>query len=292
MTAYASLVPLSQDQGLAHYMHKIKRFPILEPEEEYHLAQRWRTHQDRGAAHRLVTSHLRLVAKISMSFRGYGLPMNEVISEGTIGLMQAVKRFDPEKGVRLATYAMWWIKASIQEFVLRSWSLVRLGTTAAQKRLFFGLKRAKRKIDALDDHALRADQIAHIASELKVSSDDVITMNARLSGDTSLNASVREEGGELQDFLKTPEQSQEESLVEREEASLRTSLLAKALEGLSPRERAIFRARRLADPAQTLEDLSIEHGISRERVRQIEARAFEKVQGVVMDGTKLLEGPK
>jgi RNA polymerase sigma-32 factor len=280
--ASAALPMLSSEGGLARYLDEIKRFPMLEPQQEYMLAKRWREHGDREAAHQLVTSHLRLVAKIAMGYRGYGLPMSEVVSEGNVGLMQAVKRFEPERGFRLATYAMWWIKASIQEYILRSWSLVKMGTTANQKKLFFNLRRAKSRISALDEGDLRPDQVKLIATKLGVTEQDVVDMNRRLGGDASLNAPLREQGeGEWQDWLVDDDDNQEHKLVESEEASNRHAALVDALGVLNPRERRIFEARRLADDPMTLEDLSTEFGVSRERVRQIEVRAFEKVQGAV-----------
>ena len=280
--ASAALPMLSSEGGLARYLDEIKRFPMLEPQEEFMLAKRWRERGDREAAHRLVTSHLRLVAKIAMGYRGYGLPMSEVVSEGNVGLMQAVKRFEPERGFRLATYAMWWIKASIQEYILRSWSLVKMGTTANQKKLFFNLRRAKSRISALDDGDLRPDQVKQIATKLGVTEQDVVDMNRRLGGDASLNAPLREQGeGEWQDWLVDDETDQEHKLVETEEASNRHEALVDALSVSNPRERRIFEARRLADEPMTLEDLSAEFGVSRERVRQIEVRAFEKVQNAV-----------
>ena len=280
--ASAALPMLSTEGGLARYLDEIKRFPMLEPQQEYMLAKRWREHGDREAAHQLVTSHLRLVAKIAMGYRGYGLPMSEVVSEGNVGLMQAVKRFEPERGFRLATYAMWWIKASIQEYILRSWSLVKMGTTANQKKLFFNLRRAKSRISALDEGDLRPDQVSQIATKLGVSEQDVVDMNRRLSGDASLNAPLREQGeGEWQDWLVDDEDNQEHKLVENEEATNRHEALVDALSVLNPRERRIFEARRLAEEPMTLEDLSAEFGVSRERVRQIEVRAFEKVQSAV-----------
>jgi len=280
--ATAALPILSSEGGLARYLDEIKKFPMLEPQQEYMLAKRWREHGDREAAHQLVTSHLRLVAKIAMGYRGYGLPMSEVVSEGNVGLMQAVKRFEPERGFRLATYAMWWIKASIQEYILRSWSLVKMGTTANQKKLFFNLRRAKSRISALDEGDLRPDQVKQIAVKLGVTEQDVVDMNRRLSGDASLNAPLREQGeGEWQDWLVDDEDSQEHKLVEAEEASNRHDALVDALTVLNPRERRIFEARRLAEDPMTLEDLSAEFGVSRERVRQIEVRAFEKVQNAV-----------
>ncbi len=280
--ASAALPILSSEGGLARYLDEIKKFPMLEPQQEYMLAKRWREHGDREAAHQLVTSHLRLVAKIAMGYRGYGLPMSEVVSEGNVGLMQAVKRFEPERGFRLATYAMWWIKASIQEYILRSWSLVKMGTTANQKKLFFNLRRAKSRISALDEGDLRPDQVKQIAVKLGVTEQDVVDMNRRLGGDASLNAPLREQGeGEWQDWLVDDEDNQEHKLVEAEEASNRHDALTDALAVLNPRERRIFEARRLAEDPMTLEDLSAEFGVSRERVRQIEVRAFEKVQNAV-----------
>jgi len=272
------------DGGLTRYLEEIRRFPMLQPQEEYMLAKRYHEHADPKAAHKLVTSHLRLVAKIAMGYRGYGLPIGEVISEGNVGLMQAVKRFEPERGFRLATYAMWWIKASIQEYVLRSWSLVKMGTTANQKRLFFNLRKMKSKIQALDDGDLSPDQVKQIATKLQVSEDEVISMNRRLSGDTSLNAPLRAsegESGEWQDWLVDTSDNQEEILIEQDELESRRSMLDQAMETLNDRERRIFRARRLAEDPITLEELSGEFGISRERVRQIEVRAFEKVQAAV-----------
>jgi RNA polymerase sigma-32 factor len=280
--ASAALPILASEGGLARYLDEIKRFPMLEPQQEYMLAKRWREQGDREAAHQLVTSHLRLVAKIAMGYRGYGLPMSEVVSEGNVGLMQAVKRFEPERGFRLATYAMWWIKASIQEYILRSWSLVKMGTTANQKKLFFNLRRAKSRISALDEGDLRPDQVKQIATKLGVTEQDVVDMNRRLGGDASLNAPLREQGeGEWQDWLVDDEDNQEHKLVEAEEASNRHDALIDALGVLNARERRIFEARRLADDPMTLEDLSAEFGVSRERVRQIEVRAFEKVQNAV-----------
>lgn len=266
---------------------------MLEPAEEFTLAKSWRDEGDREAAHRLVTSHLRLVAKIAMGYRGYGLPISEVVSEGNVGLMQAVKRFDPDKGFRLATYAMWWIKAAIQEYILRSWSLVKMGTTANQKKLFFNLRKAKGRISALDEGDLRPDQVQQIATSLGVPTQDVIDMNRRLSGDTSLNAPLREEGeGEWQDWLVDNSPSQETVLAREEEGRNRLSALRDALGVLNPRERRIFEARRLADDPITLEDLSGEFGVSRERVRQIEVRAFEKVQEAVKRNLATRELPR
>lgn len=275
---------VSGDGGLTRYLEEIRRFPMLEPQEEYMLAKRYLEHSDPKAAHRLVTSHLRLVAKIAMGYRGYGLPIGEVISEGNVGLMQAVKRFEPERGFRLATYAMWWIKASIQEYILRSWSLVKMGTTANQKRLFFNLRKVKSKIQALDDGDLRPDQVTEIATRLNVTEAEVISMNRRLSGDASLNAPIRAtegESGEWQDWLVDTSSSQEQILIEQDELENRRSMLTGAMASLNDRERRIFEARRLSDDPVTLEDLSTEFGISRERVRQIEVRAFEKVQDSV-----------
>ena len=279
--ARAATLPIpSAESGLTRYLEEIRRFPMLEPQDEYMFAKRWREHGDRDAAHRLVTSHLRLVAKIAMGYRGYGLPISEVISEGNVGLMQAVKRFEPEKGFRLATYAMWWIKAAIQEYILRSWSLVKMGTTANQKKLFFNLRKAKSKISALEEGDLRPDQVKIIARRLGVTEQDVVDMNRRLGGDVSLNAPIREEGdsGEWQDWLVDEISDQETRLAESEESSNRRKALGDALTVLNDRERRIFEARRLADDPITLEDLASEFGVSRERVRQIEVRAFEKLQ--------------
>jgi RNA polymerase sigma-32 factor len=269
--------------GLTRYLEEIRRFPMLEPNEEYMLAKRWQEHQDSEAAQKLVTSHLRLVARIAMGYRGYGLPIGEVISEGNVGLMQAVKRFEPDKGFRLATYAMWWIRASIQEYILRSWSLVKMGTTAAQKKLFFNLRRVKGQLQALEEGDLRPDQVKAIAKRLGVPEVDVVSMNRRLGGDTSLNAPVRadSESGEWQDWLVDDTPDQEERLAESEEFGQRKAFLATALTSLNDRERRIFEARRLAEDPATLEDLSAEFGVSRERIRQIEVRAFEKVQKAV-----------
>jgi RNA polymerase sigma-32 factor len=278
----AALPLIAGESGLSRYLAEIKRFPMLEPQEEYMLAKRWREHGDREAAHKLVTSHLRLVAKIAMGYRGYGLPIGEVISEGNVGLMQAVRRFEPDKGFKLATYAMWWIRASIQEYILRSWSLVKMGTTASQKKLFFNLRKAKSRISALDEGDLRDDQVEIIATRLGVAKQEVVDMNRRLGGDASLNAPLREDGeGEWQDWLVDDSASQESVLVDREETDTRLNALKNALRVLNPRERRIFEARRLADDPVTLEELSTEFGVSRERVRQIEVRAFEKVQAAV-----------
>ena len=284
MANRASQPAFTAEGGLSRYLAEIRRFPMLEPQEEFMLAKRWREHDDRDAAHRLVTSHLRLVAKIAMGYRGYGLPIGEVISEGNVGLMQAVKKFEPERGFRLATYAMWWIKASIQEYILRSWSLVKMGTTANQKRLFFNLRKVKSKIQALDDGDLNPEQVHEIATRLNVSEAEVVSMNRRLSGDASLNAPIRAsegESGEWQDWLVDDSSNQEEMLVEQDELENRRTMLAGALDVLNDRERRIFEARRLAEDPMTLEELSSEFDISRERVRQIEVRAFEKVQDAV-----------
>src|SRR4051812_7794800 len=269
------------ETGLSHYLAEIRKFPMLAPDEEYMLAKRYKEHDDRDAAHRLVTSHLRLVAKIAMGYRGYGLPIGEVISEGNVGLMQAVKKFDPDKGFRLATYAMWWIRASIQEYILRSWSLVKMGTTAAQKKLFFNLRKAKSEIEALQEGDLRPDQVSQIATKLGVLDAEVISMNRRLAGgDASLNAPMRADGeSEWQDWLvDTDTPSQETVIADTQEKSLRMSLLEEAMTELSDRERHILTERRLKDEPTTLEDLAGQYGVSRERVRQIEVRAFEKLQ--------------
>jgi RNA polymerase sigma-32 factor len=290
--ATATMPVLSAEGGLSRYLDEIRKFPMLEPNEEYMLAKRWREHGDRDAAHRLVTSHLRLVAKIAMGYRGYGLPIGEVVSEGNVGLMQAVKRFEPEKGFRLATYAMWWIKASIQEYILRSWSLVKMGTTANQKKLFFNLRKAKAKIDALGEGDLKPDQVKTIATRLGVTERDVVDMNRRLGGDASLNTPMREDGeGEWQDWLVDEETGQENRFIESEESGNRLSALRDALDVLNPRERRIFEARRLLDEPITLEELSEEFGVSRERVRQIEVRAFEKVQEAVKKALVARETP-
>jgi RNA polymerase sigma-32 factor len=266
---------------------------MLEPQEEFMLAKRWREHGDRDAAHKLVTSHLRLVAKIAMGYRGYGLPISEVISEGNVGLMQAVKRFEPDKGFRLATYAMWWIKAAIQEYILRSWSLVKMGTTANQKKLFFNLRKAKSRISALEEGDMRPDQVKIIAKRLGVTEQDVIEMNRRLGGDASLNAPIREDGdsGEWMDWLVDDSASQESRLAESEQSDNRHKALGAALTVLNDRERRIFEARRLADEPITLEELADEFGVSRERVRQIEVRAFEKVQKAVKNNIASMENP-
>jgi RNA polymerase sigma-32 factor len=293
MARTATLPHRTAESGLSRYLEEIRRFPMLEPQEEFMLAKRWREHGDREAAHRLVTSHLRLVAKIAMGYRGYGLPISEVISEGNVGLMQGVKRFDPDKGFRLATYAMWWIRAAIQEYILRSWSLVKMGTTANQKKLFFNLRKAKSKIAALQEGDLRPDQVQIIAKRLGVTDKDVIDMNRRLGGDASLNAPIRndDEAGEWQDWLTEDSASQETTLAEGEESVNRHRALVSALTVLSGRERRIFEARRLADNPITLEELAHEFGVSRERVRQIEVRAFEKVQDAVKSRIAEIEAP-
>jgi len=293
MARTAALPIMTAEGGLTRYLEEIRRFPMLEPQEEFMLAKSWREHGDRDAAHKLVTSHLRLVAKIAMGYRGYGLPISEVVSEGNVGLMQAVKRFEPDKGFRLATYAMWWIKASIQEYILRSWSLVKMGTTANQKKLFFNLRKAKSKISALQEGDLRPDQVAIIAKRLGVTTQDVIDMNRRLGGDASLNAPIREDGdsGEWQDWLADNSESQETVMAAHEELDNRRKALSSALGVLNDRERRIFEARRLTDDPVTLEELAEEFGVSRERVRQIEVRAFEKVQKAVKNKVSAMETP-
>jgi len=290
----AALPAVSAEGGLSRYLQEIRKFPMLEPQQEFMLAKSWREHGDRESAHKLVTSHLRLVAKIAMGYRGYGLPIGEIISEGNVGLMQAVKRFEPDKGFRLATYAMWWIRASIQEYILRSWSLVKMGTTAAQKRLFFNLRKAKSRISALEEGDLKPEHLKQIADRLNVTEQEVIDMNRRLSGDASLNAPIRADGdaGEWQDWLVDDRANQETILAEGEELDNRRDALKSALSVLNERERRIFEARRLAEEPITLEQLAVEFGVSRERVRQIEVRAFEKVQQAVVDGMRKLETPK
>lgn len=281
MSDYARLPAPSPEQGLNRYLQEIRRFPMLEPEEEYMLAKRWVDHQDTGAAHRLVTSHLRLAAKIAMGYRGYGLPQAEVISEANVGLMQAVKRFDPEKGFRLATYAMWWIRASIQEYILRSWSMVKLGTTSAQKKLFFNLRKAKARIGAIEEGDLRPENVRQLANDLSVSESEVVEMNRRLAGsDASLNVTVGgEEGsGSWQDWLEDEDADQAGAYAERDEFEARQAMLLEAMDVLNERERVVLSERRLAEPAVTLEELSERFGVSRERIRQIEVRAFEKLQ--------------
>src|SRR6202161_4086749 len=294
MAQTAALPILSGETGLTRYLEEIRRFPMLEPQEEFMLAKSWREHGDRDAAHRLVTSHLRLVAKIAMGYRGYGLPISEVISEGNVGLMQAVKRFEPEKGFRLATYAMWWIKAAIQEYILRSWSLVKMGTTANQKKLFFNLRKAKSRISALEEGDMRPDQVKLIAKRLGVTEQDVIDMNRRLGGDASLNAPIREDGdsGEWMDWLVDDGVSQESRLAESEQSENRHKALGDALTVLNDRERRIFEARRRAGETRPLDELAEAFGAPRERGRQIEVRAFEKVQKAVKASIAHIETPQ
>ncbi|MDD8022611.1 MAG: RNA polymerase sigma factor RpoH [Paracoccaceae bacterium] len=284
MTSYANLPAPSPEQGLNRYLQEIRKFPLLEPEEEYMLAKAWVENQDATAAHRMVTSHLRLAAKIAMGYRGYGLPQAEVISEANVGLMQAVKRFDPEKGFRLATYAMWWIRAAIQEYILRSWSLVKLGTTSAQKKLFFNLRKAKSKIGAYEDGDLRPEHVAKIAHDLNVTEAEVVSMNRRLSGsDASLNAQVGAADGDgstqWQDWLEDEDADQAEAYAEADELDARRAMLVAAMDVLNDREKDILMQRRLRDEPVTLEELSAQYEVSRERIRQIEVRAFEKLQG-------------
>jgi RNA polymerase sigma-32 factor len=281
----ATIPAMSGEAGLNRYLAEIKKFPILAPEEEYMLAKRWTEHQDTDAAARLVNSHLRLVAKIAMGYRGYGLPVSELISEGNIGLMQGVKKFEPERGFRLATYAMWWIRASIQEFILRSWSLVKMGTTAAQKKLFFNLRRMKNQIEAFEDGDLKPEDVTKIATHLGVSEEDVISMNRRMAmgGDTSLNVPLREEGdGQWQDWLVDTEPLQDERVADAQESQVRHELLVEAMKALNDREKHILTERRLTDEPKTLEELSQVYDVSRERIRQIEVRAFEKLQKALM----------
>lgn len=283
MATYGNLPAPSPEQGLNRYLQEIRKFPLLEPEQEYMLAKAWADHEDSDAAHQLVTSHLRLAAKIAMGYRGYGLPQAEVISEANVGLMQAVKRFDPERGFRLATYAMWWIRASIQEYILRSWSLVKMGTTSAQKKLFFNLRKAKSKIGALEEGDLRPENVAQIATELNVTEKEVVDMNRRLSGgDASLNAQVGSGDGESsaqwQDWLEDTNANQAEAYAESEELDTRRQMLIDAMDALNEREKDILMERRLRDDPMTLEDLSSRYNVSRERIRQIEVRAFEKLQ--------------
>jgi len=282
MSNYKNLPAPSPENGLSRYLQEIRKFPMLEPEQEYMLAKRWIEEQDADAAHQMVTSHLRLAAKIAMGYRGYGLPQAEVISEANVGLMQAVKRFDPEKGFRLATYAMWWIRASIQEYILRSWSLVKMGTTSAQKKLFFNLRKAKSRIGALDEGDMHPDNVAKIAGDLGVSEAEVVSMNRRLSGgDASLNAMVSADGEssmEWQDWLEDEDADQAAEYESQDELSMRRDMLNSAMSGLNDRERDILTQRRLVDEVVTLEELSENYGVSRERVRQIEVRAFEKLQ--------------
>ena len=291
MSNYSNLPAPSPESGLSRYMQEIRRFPMLEPEEEYMLAKRWVEEQDTDAAHKMVTSHLRLAAKIAMGYRGYGLPQAEVISEANVGLMKAVKRFDPEKGFRLATYAMWWIRASIQEYILRSWSLVKMGTTSAQKKLFFNLRKAKSRIGALDEGDLHPDNVAKIANDLGVSEEEVVSMNRRLSGgDASLNAMVGsadgESSSEWQDWLEDTDADQASDYEHQDELEARRALLAQSMEALNEREQDILVKRRLSDDVVTLEELSEHYGVSRERIRQIEVRAFEKLQLKMRDLAK------
>jgi RNA polymerase sigma-32 factor len=281
----ATIPTLGSDASLNRYLSEIRKFPLLKPEEEYMLAKRYQEHGDPEAAARLVTSHLRLVAKIAMGYRGYGLPVSELISEGNIGLMQGVKKFEPDRGFRLATYAMWWIRASIQEFILRSWSLVKIGTTAAQKKLFFNLRRMKNQIEAFEDGDLHPDDVTKIATDLGVSEDDVVSMNRRMAmgGDTSLNVSMNEDGeGQWQDWLADEGPLQDERIADAQERDVRHDMLSAALDDLNDRERHILQERRLAEEPKTLEELSQVYGVSRERVRQIEVRAFEKLQRAML----------
>ena len=283
----ATLPILSGDSGLSRYLNEIKQFPILSAEEEFMLAKSYTEHGESEAAHKLVTSHLRLVAKIAMQYRGYGLPVADLISEGNLGLMRAVKKFEPDRGFRLSTYAMWWIKAAIQEYILRSWSLVKIGTTAGQKKLFFNLRRIKGQIQAIDDGDLKPEQVTQIATQLDVSEAEVISMNQRMAGnDRSLNVPLSRDGegsGEWQDWLEDDSEDQETTFAEHEEFSARKRLMLEAMQGLNEREQRILQARRLAEPPLTLEDLASEFGVSRERIRQIEVRAFEKLQKAVRD---------
>ena len=289
MGSTATVPMLSPEGGLTHYLAEIRKFPMLRPDQEMAYAKRWREHGDREAAYHLVTSHLRLVARIAMGYRGYGLPVADIISEGNVGLMHAVKRFEPERGFRLATYAMWWIKASIQEYILRSWSLVRIANSGAQKKLFFKLRRTKAEISALEDGDLRPEHASQIARRLGVQENDVIEMNRRLGGDLSLNALVRDsDGGEVQDWLVDPASSPEAAYAEQEETRRRREALAGALAVLKPRERDILEARWLSEPPLRLEQLAARYGVSRERVRQIEMRAFEKVRAAI--GGRLAAG--
>jgi RNA polymerase sigma-32 factor len=284
MASISTAIALSPEQGLSRYLSEIRKFPLLDKNEEYMLAQRWREHQDPNAAERLVTSHLRLVAKIAMGYRGYGLPMGEVISEGNVGLMQAVRKFEPEKGFRLATYAMWWIRAAIQEYILRSWSLVKLGTTAAQKKLFFNLRRLKGEIAAMEEGDLKPENVQQIATKLGVTEEEVTSMNRRMAsgGDASLNTPVGMDGdAEWQDWIADERPGQAEEFAEKDEFSARMGLLGDALATLNERERDIITERRLKDEPATLEDLSVRYNVSRERIRQIEVRAFEKLQKAI-----------
>jgi len=287
MSTYQNLPAPGPEQSLSRYLQEIRKFPLLEPEEEYMLAKRWADHHDSEAAHRLVTSHLRLAAKIAMGYRGYGLPQGEVISEANVGLMQAVKRFDPDKGFRLSTYAMWWIRAAIQEYILRSWSLVKMGTTAAQKKLFFNLRKAKARLGAYEDGDLHPESVARIADALSVSEGEVIEMNRRLAGgDASLNVRVGSDGEgatQWQDWLEDEDSDQASEYAEQDELDVRRAMLARALDVLNARERDILMRRRLSDEPVTLEALSEDYGVSRERIRQIEVRAFEKLQARMLE---------
>ena len=290
-------VPMISDAegSLNKYLQEIRKFPMLEPNEEFMLGKRWKEHGDTKAAHKLITSHLRLVAKIAMGYRGYGLPIGEVISEGNIGLMQAVKKFEPDKGFKLATYAMWWIKASIQEYVLRSWSLVKIGTTASQKKLFFNLRKIKGRIQAVEEGDLKPENVKYIAKTLGVEEKDVISMNRRMGGDSSLNSPLRADAdgdGEWQDWLVDDKDSQETILVENQESEMRTGLLGDALSKLNDRERRVIEARKLQDEPATLDDLSKEFNVSRERIRQIEVRAFEKLQKAVKNAAQKALAPR
>ena len=293
MAARSMFPAISPDGNLSRYLDQIRAFPMLEPNEEYMLAKAWREKGDVAAAHQLVTSHLRLVAKIAMGYRGYGLPVADLISEGNLGMMHAVKKFEPEKGFRLATYAMWWIKAAIQEYILRSWSLVKIGTTAGQKKLFFNLRRIKGQIQAIDDGDLKPEQVTQIATQLNVTEDEVMSMNQRMAGnDRSLNVPLSrygEGGGEWQDWLQDDSPDQEATFADHEEYDARKNLMLDAMQGLNPREQRILSARRLSEPPLTLEDLATEFNISRERIRQIEVRAFEKLQKAVRDKAAALK---
>lgn len=293
MARNAALPVLTAEPGLTRYLEEIRRFPMLERQEEYMIAKRWREHGDRDAAHKLVTSHLRLVTKIARDYRGYGLPISEAISEGNVGLMQAAERFEPEKGFRFATYAVWWIKAAIQQYILRSWSLVKMGTTANQKKLFFNLRKAQSKISILDDGDMRLDQVKIIARRIGVTETDVIYMNRRLGGDASLNAAIRKDGdsGEWQDCLVDEASDQETTLAESQEFDNRRKTLSDALTALNKRERRIFEARRLAEEQIALVELAEEFGVSRERVRQIEVSVFEKVQNAVSQRVAVMATP-
>ena len=293
MAARSMFPAISPDGNLSRYLDQIRAFPMLEPNEEYMLAKAWKEKGDVAAAHQLVTSHLRLVAKIAMGYRGYGLPVADLISEGNLGMMHAVKKFEPEKGFRLATYAMWWIKAAIQEYILRSWSLVKIGTTAGQKKLFFNLRRIKGQIQAIDDGDLKPEQVTQIATQLNVTEDEVVSMNQRMAGnDRSLNVPLSrdgEGGGEWQDWLQDDSPDQEATFADHEEYDARKNLMLDAMQGLNPREQRILAARRLSEPPLTLEDLANEFNISRERIRQIEVRAFEKLQMAVRNKAAALK---